>query len=72
MRIRMLCEMTGSRDGEPWPKKGEEADLPTAAAAHLIAAGVAEQVEDDDPPGKGEDKPRKARTGGRRAAVSDS
>ncbi|MFD5057430.1 hypothetical protein [Streptomyces sp. NPDC058394] len=58
MKIRMLVEMTGTRDGEPWPAKGEEADLPTAAAAHLVSAGVAEQV--------GESKLRK---GGRRAAV---
>jgi hypothetical protein len=42
MRIRMLREMTGSRDGEPWPKKGETAELPTATAAHLVASGVAE------------------------------
>jgi hypothetical protein len=60
MKIRMLVEMTGSRDGEPWPAKGEEADLPTAAAAHLVSAGVAEMVSAD--------KPRK---GGRRAAVSN-
>lgn len=61
MRIRMLVEMAGSRDGQPWPAKGEEADLPTAAAAHLISAGVAETVEAKPP-----------RKGGRRAAVGDS
>jgi hypothetical protein len=64
----MLVEMTGTRDGQPWPRKGEEADLPTAAAAHLVASGVAEQVEDASP----DDKPRSKPRGGRRAAVSDS
>lgn len=62
MRIRMLVEMTGTRDGQPWPAKGKEADLPTAAAAHLVSAGVAERVDEGKPP----------RKGGRRATVSDS
>jgi hypothetical protein len=65
MRIRMLREMTGSRDGEPWPKKGETAELPTATAAHLVASGVAEPAE------QAEAKNRKPR-GGRRATVRDS
>ncbi|TFE42499.1 hypothetical protein E3E14_25280 [Streptomyces sp. ICN441] len=50
MRIRMLADMTGLRDGQPWPKKGEETDLPTATAAHLVAAGVAEEVPEDGKP----------------------
>ncbi|MFI1030731.1 hypothetical protein [Streptomyces sp. NPDC020951] len=46
MRIRMLVDMPegAARNGEPWPAKGEEVDLPTAEAAHLVAAGVAEDV----------------------------
>ncbi|MFD7224829.1 hypothetical protein ACFV9P_28075 [Streptomyces sp. NPDC059892] len=60
MKIRMLVEMPGLRDGQPWPVKGEIADLPTAAAAHLIASGVAEA-----------DKPHKPR-GGRRGSGSDT
>ena len=48
MRIRMLATMPegASRNGEPWPAQGELADLPTAEAAHLVAAGVAEEVVD--------------------------
>ncbi|MET8401390.1 hypothetical protein [Streptomyces sp900116325] len=61
MKIRMLVEMTGSRDGEPWPAKGKTVDLPTAAAAHLVSAGIAEAADEDKPP----------RKGGRRAAVSN-
>lgn len=47
MRIRMLVQMNegARRDGEPWPVKGEEFELPTTEAAHLVAAGVAEEVE---------------------------
>ncbi|MFI7234440.1 hypothetical protein [Streptomyces cyaneofuscatus] len=65
MRIRMLVKMHGTRDGEPWPDQGEEADLPTAAAAHLVSAGVAEQVDQAPPVLLG-----KRRQGGRRGAVS--
>ncbi|MET9734285.1 hypothetical protein ABZZ79_27700 [Streptomyces sp. NPDC006458] len=52
MRIRMLVDMPegATRNGEPWPAKGEPVDLPTAEAAHLVASGVAEDatVEDVD------------------------
>jgi hypothetical protein len=44
VRIRMTIEMSGSRNGQPWPKRGETADLPTAEAAHLVASGIAEEV----------------------------
>lgn len=69
MKIRMLIEMTGTRDGEPWPAVGEDAELPTAAAAHLVAAGVAEEV-----PDKAELPMRKRRRteGGSRADVRRS
>ncbi|WP_406225318.1 hypothetical protein [Streptomyces anulatus] len=58
--------MPGSRDGEPWPGEGEEADLPTAAAAHLVSSGVAERVEETAP-----QSDRKRRQGGRRGSVSN-
>ncbi|WP_158778912.1 hypothetical protein [Streptomyces cellulosae] len=50
MRIRMTVDMPegAARNGEPWPGKGETADLPTAEAAHLVASGVAEEVADQD------------------------
>ena len=47
MRIRMNIEMSGSRNGQPWPKRGETADLPAAEAAHLVASGIAEEVHDE-------------------------
>ncbi|MFM9634745.1 hypothetical protein ACKI10_45270 [Streptomyces galilaeus] len=51
MRIRMLTGMPegAARNGQPWPAEGEEADLPTAEAAHLVASGIAEEVADPEP-----------------------
>lgn len=49
MRIRMKVEMSGTRNGEPWPKRGEVAELPTAEAAHLVGAGIAEEVRHEAP-----------------------
>ncbi|MFK0155374.1 hypothetical protein ACIQVK_25275 [Streptomyces sp. NPDC090493] len=48
MRIRMLVQMPpgGLRNGEPWPAEGEEAEIPTGEALHLVASGVAEEVSD--------------------------
>lgn len=56
MKIRMAVQMPegGSRNGEPWPRKGEVAEIPTGEAVHLVASGVAERA--DDEPRKG--KPR--------------
>jgi hypothetical protein len=66
MRIRMLVEMPegARRNGEPWPARGEETDLPTAEAAHLVASGLAEEVT--------EDAPAETRRGRRRAAPPES
>lgn len=42
----MLMQMPegSARNGVPWPKKGTVTDLPTTDAAHLVAAGVAEEA----------------------------
>ena len=62
MRIRMLVQMPdgAARNSEPWPAKGEDTELPTTEAAHLVASGVAEEVVEEaagdvGPPG---DEPR--------------
>jgi hypothetical protein len=49
MRIRMLVEMPdgASRNGQPWPARGEDVELPTAEAAHLVASGIAEEVAEE-------------------------
>ncbi|MFE2243908.1 hypothetical protein ACFXCU_30915 [Streptomyces virginiae] len=53
MRIRMTVAMPEgtTRNGEPWPGLGEETDVPAADGAHLVAAGVAEKVEETSPKG---------------------
>lgn len=64
MRIRMLVQMTGTRNGQPWPEVGKTADILTGEALHLVASGVAEQVTDKpDPPPAAVDRqtPRRKR-----------
>lgn len=65
MRIRMLVQMPegASRNGEPWPAKGETAELPTAEAAHLVASGVAREVTEGEPTPKRRGRPRDEREG---------
>jgi hypothetical protein len=47
-KVRMLAEVSGTRDGVEWPKRGEVADLPDAEADDLIAAGIAAVAKDKD------------------------
>lgn len=44
MRIRLLIDISGTIDGEDWPRKGGEIDVPEHVAADLIANGFAEPV----------------------------
>ncbi|MEU0369103.1 hypothetical protein ABZ070_02365 [Streptomyces sp. NPDC006283] len=48
MKIRMKVQMSGTRNGQRWPEIGKVTDLPTVEAAHLVASGIAEKVEDRD------------------------
>lgn len=41
MRVIMAGVVSGTRDGQDWPKVGESIDLPADEAASLIAAGIA-------------------------------
>lgn len=61
MRIRITQGMPegAQLNGVPWPAEGEEVDVPTAQGAHLVAAGVAEEVTDEPPA-----RVRKSRKGG--------
>ncbi|MFN8147939.1 MAG: hypothetical protein U0R76_10785 [Candidatus Nanopelagicales bacterium] len=52
MKVKMIAQINGSRDGEDWPKAGAIADFPDAEAADLIMNGYAidpADVEDDEP-----------------------
>lgn len=44
MRILMLADISGTIDGQDWPRKGNEFDVPENVAADLIANGFAEPV----------------------------
>lgn len=48
MQIRMKTTVSGSRDGVPWPPRGETVELPDDEAAALCASGMAEPVADDE------------------------
>jgi hypothetical protein len=44
VQIKMLVEVSGLRNGERWPLKGETIDLPDDEAAGLCAQGMATPV----------------------------
>lgn len=44
MRVKLLIELSGDRDGRPWPARGEEVDLPDDEGALMCANGYAEPV----------------------------
>ena len=49
MKVRMLVGLSGTRNGEKWPQRGEVTDLPTAEAEQLVSSGIAEQADEDAP-----------------------
>lgn len=44
MKVKMKIDVSGSRNGQPWPARGETVELPDAEGADLCAAGMAEPV----------------------------
>lgn len=42
MKVRMLIDIDGSIDGQPWPRKGDTIDLADHVAADLIFNRYAE------------------------------
>ncbi|MFB7595756.1 hypothetical protein [Streptomyces sp. NPDC056160] len=44
MKIRMTADISGSRNGRPWPRRGSTVDLPDGEGADLCAAGLAVPV----------------------------
>jgi hypothetical protein len=50
MKIRMIEQITGTRDGVRWPAPGGTVDLPAREATKLCAAGSAEPVADPPKP----------------------
>jgi hypothetical protein len=50
MLIRLRAEITGTRNGQPWPAKGSLVELPDDEAAALCKARLADPVASDRPP----------------------
>ncbi|GGZ28455.1 hypothetical protein GCM10010387_22400 [Streptomyces inusitatus] len=48
MRVRMKVQISGTRDGQLWPERGQTIDLPDSEAALLIATGIAEHDQEPD------------------------
>lgn len=46
MKVRMLVDASGARNGELWPPRGSTLDLPDGEAASYCAAGICEPVAD--------------------------
>jgi hypothetical protein len=44
MRVMMKVQLSGTRNGQPWPGKGETMELPDDEAAQMCASGMAETV----------------------------
>jgi len=62
VRVAMKHQISGTRNGDPWPARGETIDLPDDEAGALLAQGAAEPAGEtaDATPAQG--KPRR-RTG---------
>jgi hypothetical protein len=46
MRVRILGEISGTRNGQEWPKRGAVVVMPDSEGAALCASGMAERVEE--------------------------
>lgn len=45
MKVRMKSDVSGTREGQPWPARGEVTDLPKEEALELCRNGMAEPVD---------------------------
>lgn len=50
MQIKMRVQMSGARNGEPWPGRGQVVEVPDTEGADLCTAGLAEPVAEPDGP----------------------
>ncbi len=44
MRVKLKADISGDRDGRPWPARGEEIEVPDEEGASLCANDLAEPV----------------------------
>jgi hypothetical protein len=68
MKVQMIAQISGTRNGEDWPRSGGFIDLPDDEAAQLVANKLARIPADpvvetaDAPAAKVEKRPRKGLT----------
>jgi hypothetical protein len=73
MHVRMNVTISGTRDGQPWPKRGGAVDLPDDEARQMIAAGLAEEHDGEDPAEENAANPAEAeKAAGRRKPMTKS
>jgi hypothetical protein len=46
--VKMVAQISGTRDGKDWPKPGEDLECSTAEADDLVRAGLAVKPGDED------------------------
>lgn len=46
MKVRVVVQMSGTRDGEDWPQPGGVVDLPKVEAERYIRGGLVARVDD--------------------------
>lgn len=66
MKVRMKVEMSGTRNGEAWPGRGETVVVGDQEGADLCAAGLAEPVAAPEPVEKAVASEPEKRAGRRR------
>lgn len=50
--VALKVQISGTRNGEPWPEPGVPVDLPEDEAAHLVEVGIADPVDVEPEPVK--------------------
>lgn len=48
MRVRMTADISGSRNGVDWPKRGEVLELPNEEAKDYLNSGLVEAVKGNE------------------------
>jgi hypothetical protein len=67
MKVKMLTQISGVRDGKPWPAEGDTIDVPADEAKSLCESLVAEPV---DSRGSKTETAKKADTSEKRTGTS--
>jgi len=48
MKVKIKIQVSGARNGQPWPERGVVVDWPDDEAASLVHAGIAAELTEDD------------------------